>query len=422
MKYISWRDNMKFEEIIENADQLYKKGKYEKSLKEYKKALKKKFNSYEIHSKIASINIILRDFEEASKSLKLALKFKPEAYENYFMLGNVYQSMGYIKNAIESYEKYLESIEQDDKGFWVILYSLYVQLDMKEKAKKIYDEKLKEIKYKLENEKNDPETYHQAAILKRFENDHQKALEYLNEAIKLNKNSIYYVEFADSCTHLANLDIEKRKEDKYLKEAVEKLEEGIQNCEDNKKIYESLSNIYMILEEYKKSADTLEILLNKYPSYSDVYIRYHNLLDKNLEDFDRIIKIYGELKEKYPQNPIITYCLMNGYMRKEQNQKAYEIGLKAEKEDYADALIYLSMGHINEIENKNIEAETYYKKSIKENKFFFDSYFKLMIFYNKLKEEEKLKELFKEFKALSPEIKDSTLKKRHDRMIKELKI
>lgn len=410
---------MKKEELIKKGDFEYSKGRIEKAIEYYEKALKKDHLSFEINSKLGTMRMSIRDYNGAIKAYKKALKSNPDNSQIYFFMGNAYQAMGRISEAIRIYEDLLKKLDYDQYGFWSILSELYKENDENEKAKKLYEKKLKQAQKSIEEHPEDPESYHKMAIVRRYEGDHKKAVENLEKAIHLNNTEpIYYSEIVDSLINLSDLDQEKAKDDPYIQKAISILKNAIENLENSKKVYEELSNIYLMSNQNEKAAETLKELLDKYPDHEDVYYRYHNILDKNLEDYDEIINTYSKLYEKYPENPKIIYCLINGYLRKENYDKAQEIAEKSVEQETANHMVIFSLGYIHEEKNNDEKAEKFYNLVIKENPFFFDAYFKLMLFYNKLNEKGKMKEIVEKMKKVGPMIKDPVLKKRFDEMIK----
>lgn len=410
---------MNREELIKKGDFEYSKGRIEKAIEYYEKALKKDHLSFEINSKLGTMRMSIRDYNGAIKAYKKALKSNPDNSQIYFFMGNAYQAMGRVNEAIRTYEELLQRLEYDQFGFWSILSKLYKQNEEEEKAKTLYKEKLEEAKKAVENDPDNSESHHKMAIVRRYESNHEKAVENLEKAIELNSSEpIYYSEIVDSLINLSDLDQEKAKDDPNIQKAISILKKAIDNLDNSKKVYEELSNIYLMSNQNKKAAEALKELLEKYPDYEDVYYRYHNILDKNLEDYDEIINTYSKLYENYPENPKIVYCLINGYLRKENYDKAKEIAEKAIKEETANHMVIFSLGYIHEEKKNNDEAEKFYNMAINENPFFFDAYFKLMLFYNKMNEKEKMKETVERMKKVGPMIKDPVLKKRFDEMIK----
>ncbi|MGM0642069.1 MAG: tetratricopeptide repeat protein [Thermotogota bacterium] len=406
-------------ELIQKGDYEYSKGRIEKAIEYYEKALKKDHLSFEINSKLGTMRMNIRDYNGAIKAYKKALKSNPDNSQIYFFMGNAYQAMGRINEAIRTYEELLEKIEYDQYGFWSILTELYKENNEKEKAQDLYNEKLTEAKKSIEKDPENSESYHKMAIVNRFECDHEKAVKNLEKAIKLNEiEPIYYSEIVDSLIKLSDLDQEKAKDDPYINKAIDILKSATEKLENSKKVYEELSNVYLMSNQNKKAAETLKKLLEKYPDYDEVYYRYHNILDKYLENYQEIIDTFSNLYERYPKNPKIIYCLINGYLRKEKYDKAQEIAEKAIKNETANHMVMLSLGFIHEEKKNYNKAENFYNSAINENPFFFDAYFKLMLFYNKQNEKDKMKETIERMKKVGPMIKDPVLKKRFDEMIK----
>ncbi len=407
------------EELIQKGDYEYSKGRIEKAIEYYEKALKKDHLSFEINSKLGTMRMNIRDYNGAIKAYKKALKSNPDNTQIYFFMGNAYQAMGRINEAIRTYEELLGRLDYDQYGFWSILTELYKENEEQDKARDLYNEKLNEAKNSVEEEPENSESYHKMAIVRRFEGYHEQAVENLEKAIELNEvEPIYYSEIVDSLIKLSDLDQEKVKDDPYINKAIDILKSATEKLENSKKVYEELSNVYLMSNQNKKAADTLKKLLNKYPDYDEVYYRYHNILDKNLEDYEGIIDSFSNLYKKYPENPKVIYCLINGYLRKEKYEKAQEIAEKAVEDKSANHMVMLSLGFIHEEKKNYNKAEKFYNAAINENPFFFDAYFKLMLFYNKQNKKDKMKETVERMKSVGPMIKDPVLKKRFDEMIK----
>ena len=231
------------EELIQKGDYEYSKGRIEKAIEYYEKALKKDHLSFEINSKLGTMRMNIRDYNGAIKAYKKALKSNPDNTQIYFFMGNAYQAMGRINEAIRTYEELLGRLDYDQYGFWSILTELYKENEEQDKARDLYNEKLNEAKNSVEEEPENSESYHKMAIVRRFEGYHEQAVENLEKAIELNEiEPIYYSEIVDSLIKLSDLDQEKAKDDPYINKAIDILKSATEKLENSKKVYEELLN------------------------------------------------------------------------------------------------------------------------------------------------------------------------------------
>ena len=77
---------------------------FDNAIKSYKKAIKINPDFAEAYYNMAIAQKVIGEFEEAIKSYKKALKIKPNYFEAHYNLGNILSEKGDKKAAIDSYE------------------------------------------------------------------------------------------------------------------------------------------------------------------------------------------------------------------------------------------------------------------------------------------------------------------------------
>jgi len=90
------------------GDIYYKKGMTNKALEQYKRALEFTSKSPLLHVKAGKIHSVKKEYEEAEKHYKIALRLDFSFNLAYFNLGNLYRDRGEDIQALECFQKYIE--------------------------------------------------------------------------------------------------------------------------------------------------------------------------------------------------------------------------------------------------------------------------------------------------------------------------
>ena len=89
---------------IEIAQSLFNKKKYQETIDTCNEILATESNSIEALKLIAKSFLAIRKIEEAFSSINKALHLKPDDYEIFKDLGNIYKALGDINNAKKYYK------------------------------------------------------------------------------------------------------------------------------------------------------------------------------------------------------------------------------------------------------------------------------------------------------------------------------
>ena len=135
------------EEILDSTEQaaslyndaidLYKQDKIDKSIENFTKALELKPDFYEAHYNLAQILMSLNKNDEAIKSLEEIAKLKPEDSENLYNLGKTYFKKGYLSKSYEYLKKIAINDAQYDSAKLIIqkIEKRQDELNLEEKIK-----------------------------------------------------------------------------------------------------------------------------------------------------------------------------------------------------------------------------------------------------------------------------------------------
>jgi tetratricopeptide (TPR) repeat protein len=148
---------------------------YTQALRDIKAALKLDPDDPEALCIFGRIKLATKDLKEAEKILRLSIKKKPDFFQSWFFLGQVYFTSGTgkenlkdLNNAINTFNK-ATKLDPSDAGAWQYLGESKLEL---------YEDKMKKKKYgKSEAQKN------------KKKKDEDKILEHLNAAVRLNPNN-----------------------------------------------------------------------------------------------------------------------------------------------------------------------------------------------------------------------------------------
>lgn len=120
-----------------DAIDLYKQDKVDKSIEYFTKALELKPDFYEAHYNLAQILMSVNRNEEALKSLEEIAKIKPDDSENLYNLGKTYYKQGYLSKAYSYLKKINQSAAQFDSAAILIskIEKRQDELNLEEKIK-----------------------------------------------------------------------------------------------------------------------------------------------------------------------------------------------------------------------------------------------------------------------------------------------
>jgi tetratricopeptide (TPR) repeat protein len=279
-----------------SGDIYIKTGEYEKALEQYKKWARKRKNDAEPYVALSVPYFIKNNYTESSVFLKKAFKTDKEA----------------AKKAVLFYEKFLEV----ENYSWNIFYTgakeflkeekLKVAESLIEEAEEVEDKKLKATSYILHG---------RISIRKK---DINEALDYLNKAIKLDKNN------AEAYAYLGKAYTDQNKTEK----AISLLEKAVSKDPNNFLAHKLLGKSYLKQKKYNKAIETLEKASSMSANDSTVlYNLAHAYLEK--EDYERASEVAEKtlgLPETTSENKAEAYIILGiSNIHTEKYEEAIEL-------------------------------------------------------------------------------------------------
>ena len=240
-----------FTKKIKLAEELFKKGEFNKADNIYKELFKHKIYTYELLISCALFNKNIKRHKIAIDLLTLSLRKYPKGINSYLLLSEIYTFQQNFKEA----EKLLLTAEEIDKNNSFVHYRfaiLYFTIRNFEKARKFIDNALKI------NPNNNEYKILKADILFN-KTDCKKALNLLSK-INVEKNSYLFLKrgLLLSKIYLTISEFTKAEDILLNLKLVFKTE---------KIIFLSLSNLYFQIKDLKKGILILKEGLNLYPSF-----------------------------------------------------------------------------------------------------------------------------------------------------------
>lgn len=157
---------------------------------------------------------------------------------------------------------------------------------------------------------------------------------------------------------------EEHIDSEYLLRAVPLLEEGLKNFPNHQKGRYYLGLTYILLKQFGKAQDHLELLVDKYPGNALGH-RKLGWSYMKLGNVELAIDSYKKSISAYPMDVEVYYNLGNLYVSLNKNDKAIELYQKALeiRPDYAPA--YNNLGNLFIAKLKKPEiAKNYYAKAV----------------------------------------------------------
>ncbi|MDP8262942.1 MAG: tetratricopeptide repeat protein [Candidatus Ancaeobacter aquaticus] len=336
-------------------------GKYDEAIKEFKIALEINPKYAEVHFFLGNILGGQGKFEEAIDEFQMALMSNPNDAEIHYKLGVIYDKMGVQDEAIKEFRTVLtlspKHVEANNNlGF------IYAKQGN-------YDEAIFEFKRALEVNPKYVKVMNNLGIVFAEKGEYEKALDSFNNALAIKENdpeAIYNI----GMTYWKKIrDYDEAK--KYFQQYIQ-LRPNDETTYEVKKILGKIDQDKLIHKQRTQEI-MVEALSTPDDDTSEHYTRAVQLytegnIDKALSEF----KIAAEKQENETNARIYMGVILNQKGRVddaiEQLEKSIELTPDNPDAYYNLALIY------DKVKNNSAKALTNYKKAIKYNKDYLDSY------------------------------------------------
>lgn len=162
------------------AQDLFKKGDYNKAFDKFFEALKYDEENDDVYFQLGKCNYYIKSFQDAIAHFKRAIAIKPTESNYYFGLGCVYDAMGQSKNAEVAFFDALNINPMNIQARIAYAISLTKELEY---AKSIehFSEVLKYIP-------NDADTIYNLALAYEMVGDYERAIKFYKKALEVDKN------------------------------------------------------------------------------------------------------------------------------------------------------------------------------------------------------------------------------------------
>lgn len=279
---------------------------------------------------LTSIYTFTKRFDDAFETIGKVLKNNPDNIDALMALANIYIIKGDKKGVLPVLEKLVKR-EVDRENYYIILSNIYLENKKTEKAKDILEKLLK--KY--------PNNFFGMVGLAR-----------IYEELNMNEKAVELYERAfaerEEDEILINLDnVYDKLGDR--KKSIEVLEKFIERNPDYPKVRERLSMLYLGENNYDKSLQHIEILINQFPDNLDLLYKAG------------FIAIDGEKLD----------------IAKKYIEKILTLDNKSDKAKYMAGIYYKEI--------KDWEKVIYYLKNITDTEFYKSAKLNLAIAYEKIR-------------------------------------
>ena len=346
----------------EDKKEIIKEGKKDKnelldSLKQQsiliQKAIEKSFEQ-EFHKKLKE------DLGYTFEQLKEIAIERLRIGKNHFDLGNSNLFLSQYNEAINYYSQALAT-SNDDLKWMVYNNRAYARLLKLQKVKfensdiinsqlsynydnhKLVKNNLKEVdlifddlKSSISTKKTTQALYNLASLNYKLDN-YEKTIEFINQALEIEKNPDFYNNKSIAYGRLAEINQKNKREfDKFLNEALININKAISISISNPIFYANRSKIYLLKKNFELAKKDADQAISLYGDYGQAYFHLGIALwalGENEESFEA----YSRSIELNPRNPKAYEnrgkIFIHYYNDKENALKDFEEGLKLDDED-----------------------------------------------------------------------------------------
>ena len=339
--------------------------------------LKRECSHHLLHMNLGSVYSLRGFLDKSLEQLNIARKMAPDSFEILTSLGELYLARREYEKALEVFEEKKNFYPEDSFSYQHIGSVYHTMLDF-ENAEKYYNKA-------ITKENADGGIYYLLSIIRsRIHKDYEKAIEYAEEAVKLDPEfvSAYFAEI-ECYYHLKALSTVK---EKYVKLVEEKPKNPIfymalgtyyLHCEEfenakntfhkaievNRKgepfksiygVYVSLGRTYDFLGNIPKAIEYIKIPLMEEPYCGELHFELGRLYEKMGEE-EKSRSSFERVSVLLP-NSVMAYCARaHNYLKNGNTERAKAEVNEGEKYSYrSDKVAYL-LGLIEE-KNGNIEG------------------------------------------------------------------
>jgi len=306
-------NNLLHGQLIKDAEQAFKKTDYNEARNKYERALEIKPKDLHTITRLGHISYVTKDYENAIKYYKEAIKLSEDDARFHFNLGLAYNAMGKTEQAKEEFQKTLE-------------------LDKKHPTAR----------------------KHLAEIL--WNNgDKKSAITLLKQATIESENPKDPVAFRLLADYYLSMDKNE--------EAREVLESALRIEKPHKLIFERLLSVYEEEKDDEKADKLLNRYMSAYPDDMDTYIAVSRFYEKR-KQAHKAEKILQSAKDNLGNNLESYFALTGFYRRRKDFDKGIEIMEQALTVNPNSSRVYFTLGLLNSEIGNYKRAEDEYKRAL----------------------------------------------------------
>lgn len=274
---------------IEQADQLYKNGKYKKAAKVYLKVIAKNPNNIEAHRGYIKTSYNRKSLNRVVSLYKRKIKANPDSPIYHYALGYAY---GYQENFDKAIEKFKQVILMDTNMIYA-----YRGLGWSYTEKNMIKEAIKYYEKVLQTNPKEVVAIKALSFLYCKNKEYDKAIKFSTKAIELDKNNKL---------HYYNLGIAQCDKGNF-EEAIEAFKGAIKLDHQFEKARYNLALVYADNKEYDKAIEQAKEVLLLNPNAKDMHYVLGNMYyDKKMYK-DAVREYKAELKN----SPYDIDCIFN---------------------------------------------------------------------------------------------------------------
>ncbi len=285
------------------------------------------------------------EYDKAILSYQKAIEIKQDDHILYNQIATCYYMLGDYDTAISYYEKSVEVAPRYING-WNNIAHILIRQDKLDLALSCY-------KKSIEHNPEEEEPYYKLGLFLYSQGDYKQAVIYLEKACEIDLYS-----HPDKIEGLIYSYVMLKEYDKAIEVDSKALEMG-------QDFYDAMVYTYYQKGDYKKAIARIDSTI-PYSSMHPNTVNYLAISCENIEDYDKAIEYYKNGTKAHKNHIILygNYAYVLVKLKKLKEAKSVlEEGIKIfEGQDRLP--LYLILGHICLIEDKEPEAIDYYTKSL----------------------------------------------------------